>query len=124
MKKKNLMSSAMNNVLAVGGALIAQKGGAMIPDTVDPMYVNIGKVALGILAPTFVKGKSQAMVASLVTGIAIEGALQLWAKYRVAGFDNGANALAGLDNSRYVLAGPRYTENRVEQQASSPYANA
>jgi len=117
MKKKNLMSSAMNNVLAVGGAVLARKGGAMIPDTVDPMYVNIGKVALGVLAPTFMKGKSQAMLASLGTGIAIEGALQLLASYGVAGFDNQASALAGWDNGSYALAGgemkPRYFQSPV-----------
>lgn len=117
MKKKNLMSSAMNNVLAVGGAVLARKGGAMIPDTVDPMYVNIGKVALGVLAPTFMKGKSQAMLASLGTGIAIEGALQLLASYGVAGFDNQASALAGWDNGSYALNGgemkPRYFQSPV-----------
>ena len=112
MKKKNLMSSAMNNVLAVGGAVLARKGGAMIPDTVDPMYVNIGKVVIGAFGFALLKGKQQAMLASLGTGIAIEGALQLLASYGVAGFDNQSSALAGWDNGSYALAGgemkPRY----------------
>ena len=125
MKKKNLMSSAMNNVLAVGGAVLARKGGAMVPDTVDPMYVNIGKVVIGAFGPTLLKGKSQAMLASLGTGIAIEGALQLLASYGVAGFDNGANALAGFDNASYALQGfPSHIPNRATEPKASAYANA
>lgn len=123
MKKKNLMSSAMNNVLAVGGAVLARKGGAMVPDTVDPMYVNIGKVVIGAFGPTLLKGKSQAMLASLGTGIAIEGALQLLTSYGViSGFDNNASALAGWDNGSYALAGqrPSYYPSAVSGQTVMP----
>lgn len=103
---KGIMSNAMGVALGTGGAVAANYLGAMVPDTVDPMYVNIGKIAIGVLAPTLVGGKQSKVVESFGQGMAIAGALALLQSQGViSGFDNQAYALAGYDNQAYALAG-------------------
>lgn len=99
MKTSNLISSATSAVLVSGGAIAAQELGSYVPSTVDPMYVNAGKLLVGALLPTFVKGKSAGYVKDLSAGIIAEGALQLYASFKAGG------AVAGWDQAQYALGG-------------------
>ena len=110
MKTKNLVSNATSSVLVAGGAIAAQELGAMIPATVDPMYANIGKIVIGTLLPTFVKGKANGFAKDFSAGWVAEGALQLYAGFKtsgatVAGWDQYRPALSGWDQYSPALRG-------------------
>lgn len=114
MKTKNLMSSLVSGALAGGGAIASQELGAMVPATIDPLYVNIAKIALGSIAPALVKGKNAEYLKSIGTGVAVEGALALYATYKtpaVSGWDNSNYAMSGLDNSQFAMSGLSNEQN-------------
>lgn len=119
---KGIMSNAMGVALGTGGAVAANYLGTMIPDSVDPMYVNIGKIAIGVIAPTLVGGKQSKLIESFGQGMAIAGAISLLQSQGViSGFDNQAYALAGYDNQAYALAGaamyPTYHQSASAEPA-------
>lgn len=110
---KSLISSLVDGALGVGGAVLGQEVGRMVPATVDSTIVDAGKIVLGCLAPAFIKGKSQNFVRSIGIGLAAQGGLNLVNAFvlkptgytRIGGADNRAYALAGADNRAYALRG-------------------
>lgn len=76
----------------------------------DPMIQDVAHVALGVVIPSFVKGKSAGYVQTLGAGIAGSALVRLVdsylpADFKVSGPDNAQYALAGYDNANYALAG-------------------
>ena len=106
MKTKNLMSSVTNVALGAGGAVASKMAGSYLPESIDPMYVSIGKIVLGALAPSFLKAKDGSAIAAIAQGVAIEGALSLVESPGViSGLDNGRTALRGYDYGHSALTG-------------------
>jgi hypothetical protein len=103
---RTLTSSLVDGALGIGGAVIGQEVGALLPASVDPMYADIGKVVIGCFAPAFIKGKAQSYAKSIGIGLAAQGGLNLVNTYllndaapaatqRVAGYPINSNALGG-----------------------------
>jgi len=118
MNTKNLVSGAIRTAVVIGGAVAAQEAGKMVPaTTLDPMYTDIAKVAIGgLLIPMFAKGKSASYISAFGDGFAVQGGLNLVNTYlltpAVSGVDNRDYALMGIDNRDYALMG--------NQQGSQP----
>lgn len=112
---KGLMSNATSAVISGAGAIASLEVGNYIPSTVDPLYVNIGKLAAAALLPTLVKGKANGYAKDFSAGIAAQAALELYSQYTApaaaAGWDQANLGLAGYDQDHRGLAGfqPEHT---------------
>jgi len=124
MKTSNLSKSAINYVTALAGAAAAQEAGKMVPATsLDPMYTDVAKVAIGGLLIPMVTKNAYAHTFGL--GFALQGGMNLVNQYllapsttAVSGYDNRGYAVMGVDNRDYALMG-----TMPQQAGSQPVAN-
>lgn len=66
--------------LSAGGAIAAQELTAMVPEeTIPHEYVDMGKLVLPLVVPML--GINEPMVDKFLEGMAVQGALSLFAKY-------------------------------------------
>jgi len=113
-------SKTMNTKTLAAGAMSAAASGVGIYAEkflakqnylgLDPMLQDAAHIALGIVIPSFVKGKSAGYAQTLGASIAGSALVRLVdsylpADFKVSGTDNAQYALAGYDNANYALAG-------------------
>ena len=126
MKKVNFGKVAMEYAAGLAGMVAAQEGGKMVPaTTLDPMYTDIAKVAIGVLGvPMLTKNTT---IQQVGLGFALQGGLNLVNQYllspaapgAVAGYDNAGYAIMGSDNRDYALMGTGGSQPSVSKSLAN-----
>lgn len=103
MKSSKLTNSITDIALGAVGFYGGQMLGSYIPASVDRKIVSAGKIALGVIGASMVKGKMANYIEPVAVGVGLQGAMELVNEFRPGTF-----AVSGVDNRiRQIGYAPR-----------------